>query len=202
MFFSPLVLPLLVIGKAGSVDDVEDQAESDAYNGGKAHARELDFSDLNKGAGKACYKDYRRQGQVASPAVIYLFIHQQAQSRCGDHSVKEEADAAHYGSGDGLDQGGGFAYEGQQDGENGGASDDPHAVYLCYGHNADVLAVCCGRNGAEETGKGGGNAVAEQRSVETGILQKVSFDNFAGDHLVADVFGDDHKGGGNDDNNG
>ena len=61
-------------------------------------------------------------------------------------------------------------HEGADDGKYGCAGDDLDAVYLGDGHNADVLTIGGGGNGADETGQHGGEVISEQAAVESRLL--------------------------------
>ena len=106
-------------------------------------------------------------------------------------------------TGDGVDDGCYFSDEGEDDGEDGCASDDPGAVDAGHGHDAHVFTVGGVRGGADEAGDHVGEAVCEEGSVETRVFDEVSAYDVAGDEEVAQVFGEydedgreDHHDGG------
>ena len=86
-----------------------------------------------------------------------------------------------------------LAAEGEQDGHDSCAADNPGAVYFGDGHNADVFAISGVRRCACKTADDVGKAVGEQGTGETWIFDEVALDDVAGDDKVADVFGKYNK---------
>ena len=130
----------------------------------------LGVSKVHLNAGEAGNEDHGSQGLVPVLAVVHLGIHQDPQAGGADHSIKQEGDPADDRAGDGLDQGRQLSDEGADDGKYGRAGDDLDAVYLGDGHNADVLPIGGGGNGADETGQHGGEIISEQTAVESRFL--------------------------------
>lgn len=150
---------LVIVGEMEVVQNVQEQSHGHAHDGSQTHSGQLDRSDLDIRAGESGDEDDRGQGKVAGTRVVDFFIHHEPDAGGRDHAVEQEAYAAHDRRRDGLNQTGRLADEGQTDREHRRASDDPDAVNLCDRHDADVLTVGRGRNGAAETGQRRGDSV-------------------------------------------
>jgi len=182
-----------VVGPVHPVEDVKQQAQEHAHDAREHHAFQFHRPDLKADPGKAGDKDDGRHHDIAVPAEIHLGIHQNPQAGSADHPVEQEGDPADHGAGDGADQGGELADERAEDGDDGRAADDPDAVNLRHRHHADIFAVGRRRHGTDQPGNHGGDAVAQQGAVKTGVLQQVVPDDLARDDLVADVLRNDEK---------
>ena len=161
---------LLIVGQLQLIKHVEYQAKDHSGDAGQHHTGELDVSKVHLNAGESGDEDHGSQGLVPVFAVVHLGIHQDPQAGGADHSIKQEGDPADDRAGDGLDQGRQLSDEGADDGKYGRAGDDLDAVYLGDGHNADVLPIGGGGNGADETGQHGGEIISEQTAVESRFL--------------------------------
>ena len=161
---------LLIVGQLQLIKHVKYQAKDHSGDAGQHHTGELDVSKVHLNAGEAGNEDHGSQGLVPVFAVVHLGIHQDPQAGGADHSIKQEGDPADDRAGDGLDQGRQLSDEGADDGKYGRAGDDLDAVYLGDGHNADVLPIGGGGNGADETRQHGGEIISEQTAVESRFL--------------------------------
>lgn len=91
----------------------------------RGHAFELDGSDAYGGAGEAADHGDCCQDEVSGFGVVDFLFDEHADAGCCDEAEEEDADAAHDGGGDGVDDGCYFSDKGEDDGEDGCASDDP-----------------------------------------------------------------------------
>ena len=80
-----------------------------------------------------------------------------------------------------------LAAEGEDDGHDSCAADNPGAVHFGDSHYADVLAVGGVRRGAGEAADDVGQAVSKQGAGETGVFDEVAVDNVAGNDQMADM---------------
>ena len=80
-----------------------------------------------------------------------------------------------------------LAAEGEDDGHDSCATDNPGAVHLGDSHNADVLAVGGVRRCAGEAADDVGKAVSEQGAGEAGVFDEVAVDDVAGNDQVTDM---------------
>src|SRR5512133_883030 len=191
-----------VVAEAQVVEAPEDQAQDDGHHGAQRHAAELHRAELHGRAADAADEHYRGEDQVAGLGVVDLLFDEHADARGGDNAEEQDADAAHDGHGDAPDEGRQLAGEGHQDGDDGGAADDPHAVDLGDGHDADVLAVGGVGGGAHQARQHVGDAVAQQGAVQAGILHQVLAHDVPGHHQVAHMLRQHHQRRGQDDEDG
>ena len=140
-------------------------------------------------------EDHRGDDQVAGLGQVHLVLHHVAHAHGGDHAVQHEADAAHDGGGDGVDQGVKLGGEGEDDGVHGGQADDPGIVDLAQSQNAGILAVGGVGGAAEHTGQRGGQAVAQEGAVQAGVCDEVRAGGGGDGGHIADVL---HHGGDGD----
>ena len=159
----------------------------------QAHSLELDLSEVDCDAGESDNEYHRRERQVTRLGVVDLRIYHQSDTGSSDHSVEQEAHAAHYRTRDGLNESGCLADEGEQDREYRCSADYVYAVDLRDSHDTDVLAVSSCRAGAAESGERCREPVSKHRSVKTRILQEVFAYDLGCNYLVSDVFGYDYQ---------
>lgn len=95
-----------------------------------------------------------------------------------------------------------LAAEGEDDGHDSCAADNPGAVHLGDSHNADVLAVGGVRRGAGEAADDIGQAVSEQGAGEAGVFDEVAVDDVAGNDQMADMLGKHYESCRSDNQNG
>ena len=100
-------------GQAGQGDVCAAHGEGDAAGGAEAQAAD---------------EDHRRDDEVPGLGQVHLVFHHVPHAHRGDHTVQDEADAAHDGGGDGVHQGVELGGEGQDDGVQGGQADDPGVI--------------------------------------------------------------------------
>ena len=174
--------------------EFEEQAHDDGYDGGEHHALYGEGTEGNFGTGQADNHDNRGHDEVGGFAVIHLAFYQHADAGGCDYAEQQHADAAHNGHGDTVDKLAELAAEGEDDGHNGCAADNPGAINLGDGHNADIFAVGgvrgCSCKAADDVGK----AVGEQGARKAGVFDEVTVDDVAGYDKVADVLCEHDEG--------
>ena len=103
-------------------------------------------------AGQADNHNNGSHNKVGRFAVINLAFYQYAQAAGCNNAEQQDAHAAHNRYGNAVNQLGELADEGKQNGKYCRAADNPYAVNLGNGHNADVFAVGGVRRCTEEAG--------------------------------------------------
>ena len=173
-------------GQTGQGDISAAYGEGDAAGGAEAQTADEDHCGDN---------------QVTGLGQVHLVFHHVADADGGDHTVEDEADAAHDSGGDGVDQCIKLGGEAQDNGVDGSQTDDPGIVNLAEGQHTGVFAVGGVGRAAEHTRHRGGQTVAQQGAVQTGILDEVLAGGGGDGGDVADVFhhGSDGDGGHDED---
>ena len=154
--------------------------------------------DLTEGDGQAADARNEDDGdheQVAVLLQIYLLDH--LQTRHGDEAVESHAHTAHDAGGNGVDEGYEGRQEGDGDGHEGGHGDGDDGCVTRDGHATHRLAVGGVGATAEDGARHGAYAVTQQGVVETGILQKILFNDGGQVLMVGQMLGKDHGGHGN-----
>ncbi len=188
-----------------SVFDFEDFVEKshdDGYQCGQHHALYAEGAEGDFGAADAHNDDDRCHYQVAGFGVVNLAIHQNPETADGDNAEEQDADAAHDGYGDGADEGCQFADEAKEDGEAGRAADNPGAVYFGDGHNPDVFAIGGVGGGSGKTADDIAETVRKEGAGQARFFNQIPAHNIAGNRQVADMFRQNHEGGGGNNHNG
>lgn len=184
------------------VEQEEAQGNDHGYDGGQSHAFQLNGAEGDGCAGEAGDHGHGGEDQVSRLGVVHVLFNEHPDAAGGDEAEEEDAYAAHDGNGNGVDQSGNFSDEGEDDGKDCSAADDPGAVYAGHGHDAHVFAVGGIRRGAGKAGENVGQAVRHEGTVQAGVLDEVSSDDVAGDEEVAQMFREDDEEGGEDHQNG
>ena len=86
-----------------------------------------------------------------------------------------------------MNQSGEFTDKRAKNRKDSGAADYLNAIHSGNRHNADIFAVGSCRNRANQTGKHTGKVVSENRTVQAGVLEKISAHHLTGYQLMADV---------------
>ena len=167
-------------GQTGQGDIGAARGEGDAAGGAEAQTAD---------------EDHRGDDEVAGLGQVNAVLHHVADAHRGDHTVEDEADAAHDGSGDGVHQRVELGGEAEDDGVQRGQTNDPGVVDAAQSQHAGVLTVGGVGGAAEHTGEGGGKTVAQQGTVQAGILDEVLAGGGGDGGHVTDVL---HHGGDGD----
>ena len=174
-------------GQTGQGDVGAAHGEGDAAGGGEA---------------QTAHEDDGGDDEVAGLGEIHLVLHHVAHAHGGDHTVQDEADAAHDGGGDGVDQRVKLGGEAEDDGVQRRQTDNTGIVHAAQCQHAGVLAVGGVGRAAEHTSEGGGKTVAQQGAVQAGILDEVLAGGGGDGGDVADVLHHGGDGDGGHDQNG
>ena len=94
-----------------------------------------------------------------------------------------------------------LAAEGKDDGHNSSAADNPGAVYLGDGHNANVFAIGGVRRCAGKAADDVGKAVSEEGTGQPRVFDEVTVDDVACNNKVADVLSENNEGCRSDNHN-
>ena len=185
---------VVVAGENGVEDDTAQSSDGKTrqgdgcitnHEGHAAHSVEAQTADEHHGG----------DDQVAGLGEIHFVFHHIPHTHGGDHTVEDEADAAHDGGGDGVDQCVKLGGEAEDDGVDGGQTDDPGIVYLAQSQHAGVFTVGSVGGAAHEGGDGGGQTVTQQGAVQTGIGDEILAGGGGDGGHIADML---HHGGDGD----
>ena len=182
--------------------EFEEQAHDNGNNGRQYHALYGEGTEGKLRTGQADNHDNRGHNEVGGFAVIHLAFNQYADAGGSDYAEQQHADAAHNRNGDAVDDLAELAAEGEDDGHDSCAADNPGAVHLGDSHNADVLAVGGVRRSASEAADDVGQAVSEQGAGEAGVFDEVAVDDVAGNDQVADMLSKHYESCRSDNQNG
>ena len=177
----------------GFIENKESQGGEDSYDSREAHAFELDGAQDDGSTGEAGNHGHRSEDQISRLGIVYLLFDEHADTRRSDEAEEEDADAAHDGSRDGVDEGCDFSDEGEKDSEDSGTADDPSTIDASHGHDAHVFAVGSIRCRTDAAGNHIGEAISEEGPMEAGVLDQISTDDITGDEEMADVFCQHHE---------
>ena len=143
---------LNMIQKSEAVENFKGNAEQDCNQCCQNHALYADSAEGKFCAGQADNHNNGSHNKVGRFAVINLAFYQYAQAAGCNNAEQQDAHAAHNRYGNAVNQLGELADEGKQNGKYCRAADNPYAVNLGNGHNADVFAVSGVRSCTEEAG--------------------------------------------------
>ena len=177
----------LFFGKKNVYDDAEDEGTGDGGDGNltDSHCHAADTRDEDNGCGK----------EICIVFKVYLLDH--LETGDGDEAVKGDAYAAHYAAGDGIEERNEGRNKGDEDSHYSGSRDGNNGRVLCDGNAADGFAVCGVGAAAEDGADDGAYAVTEERSVETGLGEKVLFDDAGEILVVSDMLREYNESNGN-----
>ena len=175
------------------IEGEEGERSDDRYDSRQAHALQLHRSKDDGRAGETGDHGDGGQDQISGLRIVYALFDQHADTGSGDEAEEEDADAAHDRSRDAVDERGDFPDEGEEDGEAGGAADDPGAVDARHRHDAHVFTIRGIRRRADEAGNHIRQAVGKERAVKARVFDEIAADDVARDEEMADVFREDHE---------
>ena len=166
---------------------LEDQAHNDGDQCCQHHALHGKGTKGKLGTGQAYDHDNRGHDEVGGLAVIYLAFYQHADTAGGNYAKEQYADTAHNGNRYAVNQLAELTAEGKDDSKYGSTADNPGAVYLGDGHNADVFTIGGVGGGAGKAADDVGKTISKQGTGKSGILDQIAFNDIAGNDEVADV---------------
>ena len=179
----------------GLIEEEEGQGGDDSHYGSQAHAFQLHRAEDDGGAREAGDHGDRGKDQVSGFRVIYPFFNEHTDTGSSDETEEEDAHAAHDRGGDGVNEGGDFADEGEQNGKASSTADDPGAVYAGHGHDAHIFPIGRIWRRTDEARNHIGQAVGEEGPMEPWVLDQVAAYDITGDEKMADVFCQHHEEG-------
>ena len=181
---------------------LEDKAHDDGNDGCEHHALHGEGAEGNFGTGQTDNHDYRGHNEVRGLAVIHLLLNQYADAGGSDYAEEQHADAAHDRNRDAVNQLAELAAEGEDDGHNSSAADNPGAVNLGDGHNADVFTVGGVRGCAGKAADDVGKTVSKEGAGQARVLDEVAVDDVACNNKMTDVLSQYDEGCRSDNHNG
>lgn len=118
----------------------EDDVENDAGNRSNGKGGDLcGCIDRNDYAAERADQDDSRDDEVAALGKVDLVFDEVADTDSGDHTVKDEGNAADDGRRDKLNDSGKFRREGKNDGKDSRNADNSRVVDIAEGQNAGVF---------------------------------------------------------------
>ena len=178
---------LLFVHQMQVVEQLEEQAHNDCNNSCQNHALYAEGTKAQLSAGQTDNHDYRGHNQIGGLAVIYMAVNQNADTGGCNYAEEQDADTTHYRNGNAVNQLGQLATEGQDDGHNCCAANNPGAIYLGDSHNADVFAIGSVRSCTSKAGNYVGQTICKEGAGETRVLNKVAFNDIASNNQVTNM---------------
>ena len=168
-------------------NNTENQCASDRGDNDLAdrHGHTADTRDEDNGYGE----------EVCVVFEVDLLDHLETGNR--DEAVEGNANAAHDASGDGVKESNEGRYEGNHHCEDRGGGDGCYGSVSGDGDTTDGFTVGGVGATAEESAYNGADTVTEEGAVQTGIFEKVFFDNGGEVLVVCDMFSEYDESNGN-----
>ena len=183
---------------AQTFENQEGQARQDRNDCSKPHAFQLDRSQHHGSSGQAGNECDRSQDEILWLGIIDFAFHHHAQARRGNEAEEQDADAAHDGARDVMDESRNLAHEREDDGQHGCAADDPGAVDTGDCHDSHVFSIRRVRSGPRKAGQDIGNPVCDEGAVQARIPDEVTAHDITRHEQMAQMFCQDNKKGRHD----
>ena len=192
---------LLFVHEMQLFKKLEQKAHDNSNDGSEHHALNGEGAEGNLRTGEADNHDNRGHDEVGGLAVIHLLLNEDADTGGSNYAEEQHTDAAHDRNRNAVNQLAELAAEGENDGHNSSAADNPGAVDLGDGHNADVFTVGGVRRCAGKAADDVGKTVGEEGAGKARVLNEVTVDDVAGNDQMADVLSEDDEGCRSDNHN-